>query len=340
MIENKILIIGPAWVGDMVMAQCLFKLLKQRDPEVRIDVLAPGWSVPLLARMPEVTESLVMPLGHGKIGLGERRRIGKSLREKHYQQAIVLPNSFKSALIPWWATIPVRTGFRGEMRYGVLNDVRQLNKKRYPLMIEQFMALGLPVNASLPKEYPLPQLSISEDNRARLLAHYQLTIDRPILVMCPGAEFGPAKRWPEEHYATVANEKRRQGWQVWILGSAKDQSVAEKIMVLTQQHCINLTGKTKLEEAVDLLSMANVVLSNDSGLMHIAAALQKPLIAVYGPTTSAFTPPLNPEARVLNLSLACQPCFQRECPLKHHRCMNELSPQKIISAMVDLSCEF
>lgn len=333
--ENKILVVGPAWVGDMVMAQCLFKLLKQQDPSVLMDVLAPGWSVPLLARMPEVSESLVMPLGHGMLGFGERRRIGRELRARHYQKAIVLPNSFKSALIPWWANIPVRTGWRGEMRYGVLNDVRILDKQRYPLMIEQFMALGLPVNAPLPTVYPKPQLMISEENRERVLNEYQLTTDCPILVMCPGAEFGPAKRWPEEHYATVANEKLKLGWQVWIVGSAKDQPVAEKIMALTGQRCINLTGKTKLEEAVDLLSMATVVVSNDSGLMHIAAALQKPLIAVYGPTSAAFTPPLNPEAKVLSLSLACQPCFQRECPLKHHRCMKELQPQQIISAMAD-----
>ena len=335
MTKNKVLIIGPAWVGDMVMSQCLFKLLKQRDPEIIIDVLAPAWSVPLLARMPEVTGSLVMPIGHGKLNLRERYRIGKSLREKHYQQSIVLPNSFKSALIPWWANIPVRTGFRGEMRYGVLNDIRILNQKRYPLMIEQFMALGLPPDASLPKEYPQPELKISPENVEQTLTKYQLTKDRPILAICPGAEFGSAKRWPEEYYAAVANEKLRAGWQVWIFGSANDQSVAEKIMQLTEQKCINLTGQTKLEEAVDLLSLANVVLSNDSGLMHIAASLQKPLIAVYGPTTPTFTPPLDKKAKVLSLSLPCQPCFQRICPLKHHRCMNDLHPQKVIDVMAE-----
>lgn len=333
--ENKILIVGPAWVGDMVMSQCLFKLLKQRDPDVMIDVLAPAWSVPLLARMPEVTESLVMPLGHGKLNVMERRRIGKSLRDKQYQQAILLPNSFKSALIPWWANIPLRTGWRGEMRYGVLNDVRILNQKKYPLMIEQFMALGLPPDASLPKEYPLPELKISVEQGELVLAKYQLTKDRPILVICPGAEFGPAKRWPEEYYATVANEKLAAGWQVWILGSANDQSVSEKIMQLTEQQCVNLTGKTRLEEAVDLLSLANVVITNDSGLMHIAASLRKPLIAVYGPTTQSFTPPLTEKAKILSTSLPCQPCFQRVCPLQHHRCMRELLPQKMIDAMAE-----
>lgn len=333
MTKNRVLIIGPAWVGDMVMAQCLFNLLKQQHPDIVIDVLAPLWSVPLLTRMPEVAESIVMPIGHGKLALAERYRIGKNLRHKQYQQAIVLPNSFKSALIPWWAHIPIRTGWRGEMRYGVLNDVRILDTKRYPLMIEQFMALGLPPNASLPTEYPLPTLVISPTTREQALNKYQLNTDRPILAICPGAEFGPAKRWPEEHYATVANEKLKLGWQVWIFGSPNDQSVAEKIMTLTQQQCVNLTGKTKLEEAIDLLSLANAVVSNDSGLMHIAAALQKPLIAVYGPTTPAFTPPLDEKAKVLTLSLPCQPCFQRICPLKHHHCMTELHPQKIIAEL-------
>lgn len=337
MTTNKILIVGPAWVGDMVMAQCLFKLLKQRDPHVEIDVLAPAWSLPLLARMPEVAEAIVMPVGHGSLALGERYRIGKSLRPKKYQQAIVLPNSFKSALIPWWAKIPVRTGWLREMRYGLLNDIRRLDKSRYPLMIEQFMALGLPSQESLPNEYPLPELKISAESLANTLQKHQLKCDQqPILALCPGAEFGPAKRWPEEHYAEVAKEKLQAGWQVWLFGSAKDQAVTARIMELTEHACVDLAGKTKLEEAVDLLSVASAVLSNDSGLMHISAALQKPLIAVYGPTSAAFTPPLHQQSKVITLSLSCQPCFRRICPLEHHRCMQELSPEKILTAMAEL----
>jgi heptosyltransferase-2 len=331
--SNKILIVGPAWVGDMVMAQCLFKLLKQQDPTCIIDVLAPAWSLPLIQRMPEVSDAVVMPIGHGQLALRERFQIGKSLRSKRYTQAIVLPNSFKSALILWWANIPVRTGWRGEMRYFVLNDVRVLDKARYPLMIERFMALGLAPNASLPKTYPLPELSISAESQLQALQKHHLTAEKNILALCPGAEFGPAKRWPEEYYAKVANEKLNAGWQVWIFGSPKDQETAEKIMQLTQQRCVNLSGKTKLEEAVDLLSLATTVVSNDSGLMHIAAALNKPLIAIYGPTSAGFTPPLNPQAKVLSLSIECQPCFQRICPLQHHRCMLELTPEKILSAM-------
>jgi heptosyltransferase-2 len=335
--SKKILVVGPAWVGDMVMAQCLFKLLKQRQPDVVIDVLAPAWSLPLLARMPEVSSAIVMPLGHGKLGLRERYRLGKSLRAHQYDQAIVLPNSFKSALVLWWAKIPVRTGWRGEMRYFVLNDLRVLDKTKYPLMIERFMALGLSPNEALPKDYPVPDLQISAESQNQALANHQLTTPTtPILALCPGAEFGPAKRWPEEYYAALANAKLDAGWQVWIFGSPKDDDVAKHIMQLTAERCVNLAGRTKLEEAIDLLSLATTVVSNDSGLMHIAAALQKPLVAVYGPTSAAFTPPLNQQAKIVSTKIECQPCFQRTCPLQHHRCMVELKPELVLNAMSEV----
>jgi heptosyltransferase-2 len=335
--SNKILVIGPAWVGDMMMAQTLFKLLKSIDPQTEIDVLAPAWSLPLLARMPEVSAALVMPLGHGQLNLRERYRIGKGLRIKSYTQAIVLPNSFKSALIPWFAKIPKRTGWLRELRSLIMNDTRRLDKKRYPLMIEQFMALGLLPDGVLPAEYPLPLLEISPAAQERTLEKYQLlSPQRPILAICPGAEFGPAKRWPEKYYADVANQKLNEGWDVWIFGSQKDVPVADTIMSLTKNRCVSFAGKTKLEEAVDLIALATAVVSNDSGLMHIAAALNKPLVAVYGPTSAGFTPPLNKDARVLSLQLDCQPCFQRECPLKHHRCMKELLPQQVIQALAEL----
>ncbi|MCD6039884.1 MAG: rfaF [Gammaproteobacteria bacterium] len=334
--NKKILIVGPAWVGDMVMAQCLFKLLKQRDPEVIIDVLAPAWSLPLLERMPEISAAIVMPLGHGQLNLTERYRLGKRLRENKYDQAIVLPNSFKSALVLWWAKIPRRTGWRGEMRYFVLNDVRHLDKARYPLMIERFMALGLERDEPLPRDYPLPELQISSTSQTAALTRHQLAHpEQPILALCPGAEFGPAKQWPEEYYADIANAKLQEGWGVWIFGSPKDNVVAERIMQATQQRAINLAGKTKLEEAVDLLSLASVIVSNDSGLMHIGAALCKPLVAIYGPTSASFTPPLHKAAKILSLKLECQPCFQRTCPLQHHRCMRELRPAKVLAAMLE-----
>lgn len=334
--NKKFLIVGPAWVGDMVMAQCLFKLLKANDPHAVIDVLAPAWSSALLARMPEVAESLVMPLQHGQLNLADRYRLGKSLRAKHYTDAIILPNSFKSALIPWWAKIPRRVGFQREMRFLLLNDGRFLDKKRYPLMIERFMALGLPAGSPLPKPHPLPELQISAETQAAALRRHQLAMPKnPVLALCPGAEFGPAKRWPPEYYAEIARTQLNQGWDVFIFGSPKDQDAADCIMQQTQNRAINLTGKTSLAEAVDLLALATLVISNDSGLMHIAAALKKPLLALYGPTSAAFTPPLYKEAKVLSLSLECQPCFQRTCPLKHGRCMRDLTPERVQTAIAE-----
>jgi len=330
-LTEKILIIGPAWVGDMVMAQCLFKLLREHRPGVILDVMGPAWSMPLIARMPEVTSAITMPIGHGELKLRERYQFAKQLHAQHYSQAIVLPNSFKSALIPWWAKIPIRTGWLGEMRWFALNDIRHLDKSRYPLMIERFMALGLKPNEPLPKIYPIPALQVTPASQAATLAKHGIQVGtQPILVLCPGAEFGPSKRWPEEHYAAIANQKIQEGFSVWLLGSSKDATVTEKIMALTQRQCLDLAGQTTLEGAVDLLSLATLVVSNDSGLMHIAAALHKPLVAIYGSTSPTFTPPLQKQAKVVSLSLSCQPCFQRICPLKHHRCMRDLMPEKVL----------
>lgn len=336
--SQKILIIGPSWVGDMVMAQSLFKLLKQRDASMTIDVLAPAWTFSILGRMPEVSQAIELPLTHGEFKLCTRYQLAKKLRARAYDQAIVLPNSFKSALIPWFATIPKRTGWLGECRYLVLNDARRLDKKRYPLMIEQYMALGLPPGEALPSSYPHPEFHVAEASRAATLAkHKPLWRGRPILALCAGAEFGPAKRWPEEYYAQVANQHIAEGWDVWLFGSQKDRPITEKIMLLTDHRCDNISGRLELAETIDLLSLVSGVVTNDSGLMHIAAALKKPLVALYGSTSPAFTPPLSSAANILKLDLDCQPCFARHCPLKHHRCMRDLTPDRILAITAEWS---
>lgn len=289
---TKVLIVGPAWVGDMVMSQCLFKLLKEREKDIHIEVLAPKWSLPLTAKMPEVSAGIPLPLQQGELQLMQRYRLGKSLRGMQYDQAIILPNSFKSALPAWFGHIPKRTGWCGELRFGLLNDMRFLDKKRYPLMIERFMALGLAPKKTIPKPYPLPELTVTPEDRIKVLKKFNLKLPtRPILALAPGAEFGIAKRWPATYFAEIALEKLRAGWEVFIFGSSKDESTAETIMHHTDKQCVNFTGKTTLAEAIDLLSYASALVSNDSGLMHIGAALKKPLIAIYGPTSAAFTPP-------------------------------------------------
>ena len=332
----NILIVGTSWVGDMVMAQTLFQCLKQRHPECQIDVLAPEWSRPLLERMPEVRAALSFPLGHGALELATRRRIGKSLAGQ-YDQAILLPNSLKSALVPFFAGIKQRTGWRGEFRYGLLNDVRTLDKERYPLMIERFMALAYDKNAELPRPYPKPSLQIDSATRDAALAKFGLTLDRPVLALCPGAEFGESKRWPAEHYAQVADARIREGWQVWLFGSQKDhpvgETIRENLIPGLREESINLSGQTSLAEAIDLLSCADSVVSNDSGLMHVAAALNRPLVAVYGSTSPAFTPPLADEVEVVQLGIECSPCFDRTCRFGHYNCMRLLEPGAVIQAL-------
>ena len=331
---RPILVVGPSWVGDMVMAQSLFMLLAAREPRPAVDVLAPAWSHELLARMPEVRGAIELPLGHGEIGLRTRRLIGARLRAGNYAQAIVLPNSLKSALIPVFARIPLRTGWRGEMRYGLLNDLRRLDERKYPLMVQRFAALGLPPGA-VPAQVPRPRLCARAAG-----APEPGTLDAPVLALCPGAEFGESKRWPGEYFAAVARTLIARGWRVRILGSDREAALGNEIRAAiahpARERCSNLAGKTSLGEAVDLLAGVTAVVSNDSGLMHVTAALGKPLVAIYGGSSPRFTPPLGDTVRVLRPSAACSPCFERSCRFGHYRCLREQQPEAVVAAVQSL----
>jgi heptosyltransferase-2 len=322
----------------MVMSQTLLTLLKQQDPAAIIDVLAPAWSKALLARMPEVHASLVSPFAHKQLSLYQRYLLGKQLKAGHYDQVIILPNSFKSALAPFWSHIPQRTAWTGEWpRSILLTDARTLDKEKLPLMIQRFAALGLPKDAPLPAILPRPCLAISQQTLSQSLNKQQIQrSSAPLLVLAPGAEFGPSKRWPAAYFAEVAKMKLAQGWDVWMFGSANDASIGLEIQQQVENRITNFIGKTNLAEAVDLISLATVVVSNDSGLMHIAAALNRPLVAIYGSTSPKFTPPLGDKVKILELNLSCSPCFKRDCPLQHWRCMLDLKPQQVLSALDEL----
>lgn len=320
------------------MAQSLFMVLRQRNPDCSIDVLAPAWSRPLLERMPEVSGAIDMPLGHGEFGLLKRFNLGKALRENNYSQAIVLPNSWKSALVPFFARIPKRTGYIGEMRYGLLNDARQLDKQALPMTVQRFCAHAYPANyPDLPETTPIPELLVTDKGVADACKNHSLYSDAPVLVLCPGAEYGAAKRWPTVYYAQVAQYWLDKGGQVWLFGSQKDQTVTAELNAHTKDRCIDLAGRTSLAEAIDLMSMADFVVSNDSGLMHVAASLQRPLISIYGSSDPGFTPPLNKQAHILRLGLDCSPCFKRECPLGHLDCLNKLEPQRVLDILEQAS---
>mgnify|MGYP003461676874 FL=1 len=326
----KILIVAPSWVGDMVMSQTLLKLLKlKHGTNCQIDVLVNSWALDVVKRMPEVNQVHVNPFGHGEFGLIKRIKLGFSLRSEHYDQCFVLPNSLKSALVPFFAGIQKRTGFVGEMRYGLLNDSYKLDKLALPLMIERFCALA---NAGQkPDAIEFPSFSVDTQNQTKVLKRLDLNLLKPVVCLCPAAEYGPAKRWPTAHFAKLANLLQVQNYQVWIMGSAKDQSIAEEIV---QQASINadlhnLCGRTNLVEVIDLLATAAAVVSNDSGLMHVACALNVPVIAIYGSSSPSFTPPLSKQAVIQKIALECAPCFARTCKFGHYNCLQGISPEVI-----------
>ncbi len=336
---KRVLVIGPAWVGDMVMAQSLLDVLHSQSPGVAIDVVAPASSYPLLARMPLVRRPWQLAVGHGRLGLLARRRLGKRLKRERYTAAFVLPRSFKSALVPFWAGIPYRVGWRGEMRFGLLTEPRRFSRQRYPRMVERFVALAYPREALLPDNLPRPRLEPTEADRLGVLERFGLSVTgRPVLALCPGAAYGPAKRWPAEYFGALARAKQREGWAVWLLGSASEWGAARLIRNACGEQCVDLVGKTSLVDAIDLLSWASVVVANDSGLMHIAAALGRRVVAIYGSSSPGYTPPLSdPEKnRVVSLKLDCVPCFRRVCPLGEPRCLLDLEPDIVLEALADL----
>lgn len=336
---KKILIVAPSWVGDMMMSQALYRTLKARDPHCQIEVLAPAWCEPLLSKMPEVHCSIVMPVGHGKLDLKQRRSLANEFKKRNYDQAIVLPNSFKSALIPFWAKIPKRTGWLGEMRYFVLNDRRKLDKKAFPLMVERYIALAYDRDqyrcaADLPKPLLYPKLGVSNSEQQQARAQFHLDSNQKYIGFCPGAEFGPAKRWPDYHYAALAQKFIDQNEAILIFGSQKDQEVGEAIIAKAnapKDKIINLAGKTELAQAIDLLACCDSIITNDSGLMHIAASLDKPLIALYGPSSPEFTPPLSDKAEVIRLIDGYLKIRKGDHTLGYHQSLIDISPELVFT---------
>lgn len=322
--REQVLVVAPSWVGDAVLSQPVLALLRAQLPGCEIDVLAPRWVAPLYRRMAEVREVIPSPFGHGELRLAARWRLGRALRQRRYDRAVVLPNSFKSALVPWFARIGRRTGFRGEGRYFLLNDMRTLDRKGTTRLVDRYAALvGHAATAT-----PEPRLQSHSDSRDALLRELGLTREQPVAVMCPGAEFGPAKRWPAEHFAALAQRLVADGYAVWLVGSPNDAAVGDDIAARVGQ-VLNLCGQTSLDGAIDLLSCASLVVANDSGLMHVAAALHLPLVALFGSSSPDYTPPLSAQAQVARIAIECSPCFKRECPLGHFRCMKELDPERV-----------
>lgn len=350
----KILVIAPSWIGDTVLAQPLFKRLHEKYPKLVLDVLAPPWVSAVLECMPEVSTIIDNPFGHGELKLFERIKFAKKLASQNYDQVIVLPNSWKSALIPFFAKIPLRAGFLGEMRYGLLNRIHKLDEKTLPRMVERFAQLAQAPGKELIQPIPHPKLICPENDIQQVLSSLEpvllgygaTRLTQPtnlpkevgkVAVFCPGAEYGPAKRWPAQYFAELARLLKKQGYQVCLIGSPNDQALGDEIENLSEKSCINLCGKTNLKQAMALISLADIAVTNDSGLMHIAAALDRKLIAIYGSSSPAFTPPLSQQARIVKIDIECSPCFKRECPLGHFKCMKNLLPSRILEEIFRLN---
>jgi len=324
---ERILIVAPSWVGDAILSEPLVAVPREPLGELIVDVLAPPWCAAVYARMRGIGHIVENPLGHGELGLGRRRALAREIRARAYTYAFILPNSFKSALIPWFAGIPRRIGYAGEGRRALLTETRRLDPKAFPRLVDRFVALAVPKGRLIPTP-PAPVLVPNAANAAAAMRALKLSTHRPIAIFCPGAEYGPAKRWPAEHFIALARRLLEEGYAVWLLGSPNDHAAALPIAAAIPG-VRDLTGRTDLGTAIDLLSLASVVVSNDSGLMHAAAAVGRPLVALFGSSSPDYTPPLSPLAQVAKIDIACSPCFQRECPLGHFKCMRELDVEVV-----------
>ena len=332
---DRTLLIAPNWIGDAVMAQPLTALLRKQMPRTPIDVVATPQVAAVLEAMPGIDDVIQMPLVRGSLQLRERWQLARQLRARAYRRCYVLPNTLKSAIAPWLARIPERIGHRGEARRPLLTCMHDAGGGKERLMVEHYGMLAFEPGAALPARLPNPVLKSDPDAEDAARRRFGLTSAAAVIVMCPGAEYGPAKRWPARHFATLGNLVERQ-WpeaEIVLLGSARERGLATEITALSGRRMRNLCGETSLAEAIALIALADGVVSNDSGLMHVAAALDRPLVAVFGSSDPRHTPPMSARAKVRWLHLDCSPCFARSCPLGHTDCLNRITPESVMQAL-------
>lgn len=328
----RILVIAPAWIGDIVIAQSLLMLLRQQYPGARIDVLALDWARPIIQRMAEADDSIEFPAAHGQLRLAAIRQTSQRVREIGYDQAIVLRNNLKSALVPWLSRIPRRTGYLGETRYGLINDIRPLDTSVINSRVAEYLALGIEPGAGLPTQIPLPQLRVDLENRRRLISELELGSPDPVVAIAPGASFGPAKRWPLPHFTALAHRLADAGHMVWVMGGPAESEMGDRVAASVGTRVRNLCGRTSLVDAIDLLSAADCMVGADSGLTHIASASGARVVGLYGPTSPDYAPPLSERAITMSRGLACSPCRKRECPLGHGHCMTRIDVTSVFAA--------
>src|SRR5215469_4149912 len=329
---SPILLVPYMWIGDFVRCHTVVKLLKERFPARPIDVLTTAMVAPLLDYMPGVRKGIVVDLPRQRLALGEHRSLAQRLRREGYGQALVMPRTWKSALALYLAGIPVRTGFVGEGRFGLINDLRW-GERRLPRMVERCAALALAKGEALPNRWPLPELAVPPAEVAAWRSRSGLPRDQRIeIVLAPGA-VGPSTRWPSGSYADLARRLVGEGHRVWVVGGPSERALAAEIAQAAPDEILDLTGPD-LRNAILALAAADVAVSNDSGLLHVAAALGAPTIGIFGPTSPWHWAPLNKLAAVIETTAAvdCRPCHKPTCRYGHHRCMREIPPEQVVAA--------
>src|SRR5690242_20722068 len=329
--SSPILVVPYMWIGDFVRCHSVIKLLNARFPDRPVDVLSTTLCAPLTDYMPGLRRAIVVDLPRSRIALKDQRALAWRLKCENYGSALIMPRTWKSALAPFFAGIPERTGFVGEMRFALLNDLRY-GERRLPRMVDRCAALALPPAAELPREWPMPELKVARAEIESWRRERRLAFEnRPVIVLAPGA-VGPSKRWPASAYATLTRRLMAEGFAVWVVGGPDEKPLAAEIIGDTMAR--DLTGHD-LRDAILALAAAAVAVSNDSGLLHVAAALGTPAIGIFGPTSPWHWAPLNPIAAVIETAgeLPCRPCHKPVCRLGHHRCMRDIPVERVATSI-------
>ena len=324
---QKILIIPQNWLGDIIMSQTLLKKVKSENPNILIDILVNSTFINLVERMPEINKAITLDCNHEELGFFKRLNLAKKIKG-NYDRSIVLSRSLKSALIPYLAKIPIRTGELGESRYLLINDLRKFTKENRRKTAFRYVSMFSKTEEELDEKY-YPDLKPDPENMKKLLKKYKLNLEKRIVIFAPGAAFGPSKMWPVERFKELG-KKLNKNFFILILGSDKEKNIGDKIV--TGKNMVNLCGKTSITDATDLMHVSDFCVSNDSGLMHLASATNTRSISIYGATSPELTPPLTINKEIHYKGMPCSPCFEKICKYGHYNCLVEIQADDVFKS--------
>ena len=325
---QKLLIIPQNWLGDIVMSQTLLKKIKSNNPKTSIDILVNSSLKNLVERMPEINKVIILDCNHRELGLFKRLRLAKEIKKSSYDRSIVLSRSLKSSLIPYFAKIPIRTGELGELRYLLINDLKEFSKESRRKTASRYISMYSDNNEELSENY-YPSLDSNSENIKNLSEKYDLKKDKKVIIFAPGAAFGPSKMWPVNKFRELG-KKLNNDFKILILGSNNEKSIGNYIV--TNKNMVNLCGKTSIADAVDLMHISKFCVSNDSGLMHLAAATNTKSISIYGSTSPDFTPPLTKNKDIHYKGMSCSPCFEKKCKYGHYNCLVDIHSDDVFKS--------